>query len=388
MAAEYVTISVPFGRHSKSNIRLQNLKSSLVFRQPLVLVCYYQVTYHDVYITITISSGVGRLDAENECLNKGKTKMYFRDDMTQSMSSTDLCCQHDLVDKFFCFENNHWTKYKPVVEYFQGHIADELYPLGLLRPCNVVYMVKFVDIHAKGHPLMFKYVGSATNAGRRILQHLAAIWTGESRKNGSLLMTSTGHKLLKRFNGDLRFFRVEILKRGIALDDDILHDEERESMFKERAFTLFEEGGLNVVDPVSCLYVLNGGVSLRHLQSFKFEDTWTVADFVNNNILPLTKSKGISYHEYLETHEDPYLQDAYRTVPDFFVASTCNNCLWKDILQYLHGKSSTSKERKDGDLRPKYLHDGGNLYVFLSFLSVNLNKDRRSWPVSATAAIG
>jgi hypothetical protein len=190
------------------------------------------------------------------------------------------------VDKYFCFENNHWTKHSPVVQYFQHHLADDLHDLGVLRACNAVYMVKFIDIQAQGCPLLFKYVGSASNVGRRMLQHLAAIWTGDSRKNGCLLMTATGHRLLRCFNGDLSFFRVEILKKDINTEKGVLHAEERDSMLEERAFTLFGQGGLNVVDPVSCLYVLNGGVSLRHLQSFKCEDSWTCKDFVNKLILP------------------------------------------------------------------------------------------------------
>jgi hypothetical protein len=281
-----------------------------------------------------------------------------------------------------CFENNHWSRYAPVVRYYTLHLADDLQDLGVSRECGAVYMIRFVNIRDPREPLIFKYVGSCSCVARRMLQHLSAVWTGNSRHNGSLLMTSTGHRLVQLFDGDLSFFRVEILKKGIAPSN--LFEEERQSMLAERAFAMYGQGGLNVVDPISYLYFLNGGVSLRHLQRYRFDETWTCVDFVNNVILPITRERRVSYHEFLEASGDATLHDAYRVVPDFFVAPTCNNCLWKDVLSYLQSKSTVSKEIKEGDKRPKYLHDAGDLYVFLSFLAINLHKERRPWPFAAS----
>jgi len=310
------------------------------------------------------------------------------------------CCEHvplslngddgepeETPCELFCFENNHWTRYTPVFTYFRHHLADDLAEAGLLCWRPVVYLIRFVDITKPGEPLLFKYVGSTLNVGQRMLQHLDSVWTGDSRKNGSLMMTSVGNQLFRRFRGDLRFFRVEILKyENLSQDIEELHEEERKSMLSERSFAMFGEGGLNIVDPVTYLYVLNGGVSLRHLQQIPFNESWTVTDIINQVFLPRTRERRVSYHRLLETHENPRVRDAYRTVPDFFVASTCNSCLWKDVLHYIQSKSSTSKEVKEGDLRPKYLHDPGDLYVHLPYLAMNLHKDRRPWPFSANSA--
>ena len=105
-------------------------------------------------------------------------------------------------------------------------IIDGIEEAGLIsqtgEPVPVIYMIKFVDISTVDQPLLYKYIGSTTDICKRILQHLEAIWTGDSRSNGSLILTSVGNRLLFRFGGDLRFFRVEILKHHLSSDPSLM----------------------------------------------------------------------------------------------------------------------------------------------------------------------